>query len=117
MFVFFKKVSLFVLLCIRHTIFVCGMRISVIPSEPAVSAEKMLVGDTVLPKFYDVCQNHDLPALDGYEKKFCLKFRMKTKKRSSSQTLIIFLNLVTLSYKSSSNFLDAAQKILIYPNF
>ena len=45
-------------------------------------AEKNLAGNTVLPKFCDVCPNHDFLELYGCEKKICLlKFREKIKKR------------------------------------
>ena len=37
---------------------------------------KIWEGNTVLPKFGNVCPNHDFPEL---EKKICLKFRVKTK--------------------------------------
>ena len=45
-----------------------------------VPAEKNLKrANTVLPKFCDVCPNHDFPELYKYEKKIYLKFRVKTK--------------------------------------
>ena len=35
----------------------------------AVPAQKNLGGNEVLPKFYDVCPNHDFIVHFGYEKK------------------------------------------------
>ena len=34
--------------------------------------------------FVDVCPNHDFLALHEYEKQFCLKFMVKTKKKQKS---------------------------------
>ena len=51
-------------------------------------SKKCLEGNTVLPKFCGICSNHHLLVLFGNEKKFCLKLKVKTKKRSPPQPAI-----------------------------
>ena len=54
---------------------------------------KIFGGNKVLPKFCDVCLNHDFLVLYGYKKKFCLKFWVKTKKRKVFTLICLrFLN-------------------------
>ena len=45
--------------------------------------QKKLRDNTVLTKSCDACTNHDFLVLYGYNKKFCQKYRVGTKKRSS----------------------------------
>ena len=53
-------------------------------------SNKCLEGNPVLPKFYDICSNHDLLVLFGNEKKLCLKVRVKTKKSNHFESVSEF---------------------------
>ena len=55
-----------------------------------VSVEKNW--NTVFPKIYDVCPNHDFLELYGYEKKLCLEFRVKTKKQTNKGLFLEFVS-------------------------
>ena len=46
------------------------------------TSRKKFAGNRVLPKFCDVCSSFGFLELYGYEKKICLKFKVKTKKWS-----------------------------------
>ena len=65
----------------------------------AVPSEKNLRFYTVLPEFRNFWSNLDLLVLYGYEKKFCPKSRMKTKK-------ISILNLFSVCRFSSQKHSD-----------